>query len=243
MSDIENVFKVSLKSTISGSRRVTFDVTPDIIENRNVNYKTMDPIHMPGSIHVYGSTSSRTFNISNVKLVSRTPEEASKNMWRLHQLRGWGMPYFGNSSSLTDENKFARSAENRRHIDIIDKRNRRAKAEGGRQVDYSDAGLGRVSTNFGRELLGAPPEVLFLNAYSDSTVAQRKVPMNIHKVPVILQQLSIPYPSDVDYIPTKEGIPFPTLMTLDVTLMETHAPIEYSKFSLQAFREGKLPNF
>ena len=68
--------------------------------------------------------------------------------------------------------------------------------------------------------------------------------MNIHKVPVVIQQLSIPYPSDVDYISTPEGEPVPTIMSLDLTLQEAHSPSEYSEdFSLYKFRKGILPNF
>ena len=94
----ENLYKVRLVSTASGLS-VPFQVTPDLIENRNVNYKTLDPIHMPGNIYVYGNTSSRTFNISNAKFVSRTPEEATRTMRYLHMLRSWTTPYFGDSSS------------------------------------------------------------------------------------------------------------------------------------------------
>ena len=202
-----NQYKVKLRSQVSRTT-VAFDVTPEITETRNVNYKTLEPVHMPGGIHVYGNTSSRVFNINNIRLVSRTREEASKNLYRLNIMRGWAMPYFG-------------------------KRNTR--------------------------LIGAPPDVLSLTAYAtghpdtantetvvagtdelisvgDPVDTARKRPTNIQNIPVVLQQISIPYPSDTDYIDTVElkefadgtiikgGVPFPTIMTIDMVLLETHSP-------------------
>ena len=57
--------------------------------------------------------------------------------------------------------------------------------------------------------------------------------------------MSIPYPSDVDYIPTDDEnpTPMPTIMTLDITLIETHSPTEYENFSLDDYRIGNLIGF
>ena len=118
-SDVENQYKVrlSVANRYTGmsqdiqelrNRQVTFNVTPDVTENRNITYKTLDPLHMPGQIMVYGGTSSRTFQISNVRLVSRTTKEATENMQTLHMLRSWAMPYFGNSSTLAPDQKLNR---------------------------------------------------------------------------------------------------------------------------------------
>ena len=223
---MNNLFKVKLRSQVTNTV-VAFDVTPEITETRNVNYKTLEPVHMPGGIHVYGNTSSRTYNINNIRLVSRSREEASKNLYRLNLLRSWAMPYFGvNNTSL----------------------------------------------------VGAPPDVLALNAYAtgpvdsansrfpndtqasvdsandQSNLLRRTRPTNIHNVPVVLQQLSIPYPSDTDYISTIErqfndgtiiraGVPFPTIMTIDMVLMETHSPREFAQFNLKKYRQGLLDTF
>ena len=214
-----NQYKVKLRSQVTQTV-VAFDVTPEITETRNVNYKTMEPVHMPGGIHVYSGTSSRIFNINNIRLVSRTREEASKNLYRLNQLRGWAMPYFG--------------------------------------IDNT-------------RLVGAPPDVLALSAYSlgpqDSanssgeanaqeaeTFLKRTRPTNIHNIPCVLQQISIPYPSDVDYIDTqtltmpdgteiKDGVPFPVLITVDMVLLETHSPKEFADFNLKKYRQGLLDTF
>jgi hypothetical protein len=226
-----NQFKVKLRSQVTQTV-VAFDVTPETTETRNVTSPTIEPVHMPGGIHVYKGSSSRIFNINNIRLVSRTREEASKNLYRLNQLRGWAMPYFGKNNE---------------------------------------------------NLVGAPPDVLALSAYSlgpqdsanswpdyfrSSTRAdtpegenqasenflKRTRPTNIHNIPVVLQQISIPYPSDVDYIDTKEltiqdgtkikaGVPFPTLMTIDMVLLETHSPNEFANFDLKKYRRGLLDTF
>lgn len=252
----QNEFKVSLRSASvptfkhnkkeAGVRIVEFDVTPEITESRNVEYKTMNPIHMPGTIYVYGSTSSRTYALSSVKLISRTMEEASKNMTRLWTLRGWTMPQFGErSSTLSEQQVLNRRIMERdgflseKNVEVVNK----DKASNSR--DLYDQGVGT-------ELLGKPPEVLFLNAYSDipafvgngASRYSRNIATNISNIPVVIQSLSIPYPSDVDYIPTLSGQPFPRVMILDIQLVETRAPREFAKkFSLQDFRSGTLRNF
>ena len=222
-----NQYKVKLRSQVTQTV-VAFDVTPDITETRSVNYKTMEPVHMPGGIHVYSGTSSRVFNINNIRLVSRTREEATKNLYRLNILRGWAMPYFG--------------------------------------------------INTPTRLVGAPPDVLALSAYAtgprdsakiavgqgdinDSITAdgsenftRRTRPTNLQNIPCVLHQISIPYPSDVDYIDTmaftfpdgteiKEGVPFPAIMTVDMELLETHSPNEYANFDLKKYRQGILDTF
>ncbi len=224
-----NQFKVKLRSQVT-NLVVAFDVTPEITETRNVQYKTLEPVHMPGGIHVYGNTSSRIYNINNIRLVSRSREEATKNLYRLNILRSWAMPYFGIENS---------------------------------------------------SLLGAPPDVLSLNAYSSGPPGSassfkseadessrlgegdqeqnrafltRERPTNIHNIPCVMQQISIPYPSDTDYIDTidlefndgtmiKANVPFPTIMTIDMVLMETHSPREFARFDLKAYRQGKWETF
>jgi len=203
-NEIENQFKVKLQHPLDRTRKVVFEVTPDLIENRSINYKSLDPVHMPGQIFVYGSSSSRTFNISSIRLISRTPQEAQKNLTTLHMLRFWCMPRFGEQSTPEDKT------------------------------------LGQ---------LGQPPDVILLSAYSkvpsDIALANNKAQRmgHLNRVPVVITNLSVPYPSDVDYIPTPDGVPMPTIMTIDMTLVETHSPIQYEKFSLAQFKNGTLPGF
>ena len=213
---------------------VVFDVMPELTESRNVEYKTMNPIHMPGQIFVYGSTSSRTYSLSSVKLISRTIEEATRNMQTLWTLRGWTMPYFGKGSSTLNENELTY----RRTGQTLDGRRAADRAEDRRLR--------------GQQLLGKPPDVLYLSAYASPPAiitqgknpARRSFPTNIANVPVVLTSLTIPYTADVDYIPTVHGEPFPRVMIIDMQLQETRAPKEFTdNFSLQKFREGALVGF
>ena len=215
-------FRVKLRSRVNPNRRVTFEVTPDVIENRNVNYRALDPVHMPGNFQVYQNTSSRTFSVNTIKLISRTIEEATANYIKLNILRAWTMPYFG-SKTAADE-----SAE-RTKVNYA-----------GETFDLS--GLPKsehyIYKVFSRGKLGAPPEVIEFSAYASG--ASRG---SINRIPVVLQQLSIPFPSDADYIPTSTGVPFPTIITIDLQLLEVHSAREYHNFSLTQFRNGILNSF
>lgn len=223
-SRIENAFKVKLQSTVGET--VVFDVTPDLIETRNVNYSAIEPVHMPGQINVYKNTSSRSFNISNARIISRTQQEADRNLKRLWLLRSWCVPRFG-QSTLTDKQANIREG--------------RALFPNALNNDDTNVWDSLDRKIYGVELLGAPPAVLYLSAYSrNSGLGQTQ---HINRVPAVIQQLSIPYPSDVDYIPTTTGVPMPTIMTIDMTLIETHSPGEYERFSLDSYKMGNLRNF
>jgi hypothetical protein len=242
-NEIENVFNVKLQHPTIRSRKVVFDVTPDLIENRNVTYKTLEPVHMPGQIYVFGTTASRTFNISNARLISRTREEAECNLQRLQILRAWTMPAFG-KGGLTSDQLAARGNTQSRTGD-----------GGPDMIQPGTQQIGSTSAQrrdlYGVERLGDPPEFVELSAYSAvSTLSTgqktggRDLRLeHIRRVPCVIQQLSIPYPSDVDYIPSISGIPMPTIMTIDMTLIETHSPREYEQFSLSNFRNGILRGF
>jgi len=190
--------------------QVVFDATPEFSESRTVQYKNIDPIHAPGGIYMYASTNARTFSIQG-KLISRSVFEATKNLAYMQYLRTWAMPVFGNVNPATA-----------------------APGEG---------------------ILGAPPALLLLTAYSKGNpgaqAVQTTVPgsdrmpipaigNNIYQVPVIITQLDIPYPSDVDYIPTVNNIPVPTIVTISISLVEAHSPNAYQKFTLQDFKTGNL---
>lgn len=109
----------------------------------------------------------------------------------------------------------------------------------------SGAATSDNSTDFElyKSLLGQPPEVLHFNAYSDPTNSSGINLGNINNVPVVVTQIGNSYPTDVTYFPTINGDPFPVLMTVDILLTETHAPSEYTNFSLSDYKNGILENF
>lgn len=224
-------YRITLRNSSQLSESITFEASPDLIETRNVNYRTVDPVHAPGQIVAYGNTSSRTFNISSVKLISRTSNEALQNLQYLWLLRSWTTPQFG-QTTLTREQLRQRERANRDPSDF-------------RNLDDTER-----AERFGVEERGRPPAVLLLSAYSrDSAAAKAAGDLNafaghINRVPVVIQNLSIPYPADIDYIPTTgTNIPMPTIMTIDMTLMETHSPREYERFDLASFKVGRLGGF
>jgi hypothetical protein len=112
----------------------------------------------------------------------------------------------------------------------------------GRHSPVKDNPAGRREA---AEILGAPPDVLYLYAYSSMTSRERQGHININRIPVVLSSLSISYPEDVDYIPTFSANrePMPTKMTVNLTLLETHSPHDFEQFSLQQFKAGKMTHF
>lgn len=208
-------YKVKLTraaSTNGGTvERVVWDATPEFSESRQIMYKNIDPIHAPGAIYQYATTGARTFGIQG-KFVSRSVNEATRNLAYIQYLRTWAMPVFG--------------------------------VQG---------------TQPGEDILGAPPAILLLTAYakgqpgggvertvpinSISKTQQRAIGNNIYNVPCVITSLEIPYPSDVDYIPTINNIPVPTIVTISLQLQETHSPKAYLAFSIDDFKNGNLVNF
>lgn len=110
-------------------------------------------------------------------------------------------------------------------------------------------------TLYGQQQLGQPPAVLEFSAYAQPVSNGTMANGLIHRVPVVISALSISYPTDCDYIPTVQidndlavshipsGIPFPTIMPIEITLTEDHSPSQYSKFSLSDFRRGRMVGF
>lgn len=219
-------------STIADAQ-VVFEVTPSFAESRSVAYSAVDPVHMPGSIQMYRSTGSRTFDVG-AQLISRNAGDAIRNIKYLQTLRGWTMPYFGQTNTLTTANEIARHDNATFGLE-----------------DPNMTAAERIRME-GVQLRGAPPDVLYLYAYSTdsgSSTGVRSAPTsNINRVPVVLSSLNITYPDDVDYIPvdmtgTNNYEPFPVKMTVTLVLLETHSPREYERFDLAAFKAGTLANF
>lgn len=85
----------------------------------------------------------------------------------------------------------------------------------------------------GKDMLGAPPDVLNFSAYGDKTIG---------KISVVMISLNITWPNDVDYISTSTGEPFPVILNVDISLKEAWSPKEYTGFDLYAYKKGDLTN-
>jgi hypothetical protein len=74
--------------------QVIFEILPEIIENRSVEYEAVQPPQFPGAFQKYKGTSSVQWSV-NAIFVCRTTAEATRNLEYINRLRGWTMPYFG----------------------------------------------------------------------------------------------------------------------------------------------------
>lgn len=226
-------------TTRIAASQVVFEVTPSFTENRTADYAAVTPVHMPGSIQMYRNTSSRQFDIG-AHLISRNGLDAAKNKRYLQTLRGWMMPYFGSTDTLTTENYTSRADTN-----VF-----RGSGKGLSQDQIDELSYERLKSE-GVQLRGAPPDVLYLYAYSaessSTTGARSQSTSNINRIPVVMTSLNITYPEDVDYIPVIGGSggtePFPVKMDVTLSLVETHSPQEFERFDLAAYKSGTLANF
>ena len=233
----ENPYKVRLTNVKNMSEKVIFSATPSVSESRSVEYQFIDPIHMPGSIAAYARTSSRTFDISDIKLISQTPKQASVNMQNLQLLRSWCLPRFGTGDSVASAQGELQKLKNVFNGEINSDVNDMLQQMAAEAASTKNANLTAYKQ------LGNPPPLLFFSAYSKESESQNTILQNINRIPVVIENLSINYPSDVDYIFNEDKVPFPTIMTISISLKETHSPKIYEKFSLDAFKSGLLTNF
>lgn len=363
-------YKVYLVSTLNAKDMFVFRTQPVIQMSDTAQYSEFSPLHAPGHILSYKNSPSRSFSISDFKLISRTAAEAQENLKYLHLLRSWTKPYFGRSQlektasdafggqtsssyeianevaepgvkyqttasvtyaqqisdlernrpgllpdelptqanlkkatdamnqAITDNDMPAVMAASQRVKDISNRIKQQngysirtgggrggqggataeqlyaARVGGGRggqggPMSYADRVGGGRGSQGGASLdelqraglapitptaetatapeagtvknsIGSPPEVLYLYGYSEDGLSKSDTVQNIRRVPVVLTSVSFSYPNDVDYIPTLDGVPFPTVMTVTLELKETKAPYEIEQFSLADFKEGKL---
>lgn len=108
---------------------------------------------------------------------------------------------------------------------------------------------------YGSMQLGQPPAVLELSAYASPSTTGSTANGLIYKVPVVITSLNINYPTDCDYIPTvavsgdtavahiPTGIPVPTILPIEISLMEDHSPSQYAAFNLADFKRGAMVGF
>ena len=89
--------------------------------------------------------------------------------------------------------------------------------------------------NQGR-MAGAPPPVLQFYGYRGL----------VGKVPVVMTSLNWSWPKDCDWIPTwtvgDDGgmTPFPTVMNVQFTLVESFSANQFNKFDLESFKAGDM---
>lgn len=90
-------FKVTLTAMPGlgdGNDTIVFDVMPSISEDHRASYDSVNLIHHPGAILKYKGTEGRGWSVV-ADLVSRTVQEADKNLKYMNTIRGWMMPFYG----------------------------------------------------------------------------------------------------------------------------------------------------
>lgn len=241
-------FKCRLVEAYQRHKCVVMDVSPDLTESRQVNYESQNLTHGAASFHVWQNTPSRTFNLASIKLVSRTQEEAQQNTARINVLRGWCMPVFGVGSTGSGLERLAAGSARSESVyyDNLYRNEGRTRTASVNERTFA-GGSDDLFYSTENSNIGSPPPLLYFSAYSNLVPGQayKNIPTpNIYEVPTVIQNLSINYPSDIDYIPNRQNEPVPTILTLDITLLETHSPHEMTnRFSLRQFKSGMLINF
>lgn len=348
-----HTFKVYLESSLNASELFIFKTQPNISITESAQYSEFSPLHAPGHFLAYKNSPSRTFSVSDVKLISRNASEAQHNLQMLTLLRSWTKPYFGrslanqpsntdyadepteesvqinlqastqvarqNASGITGEiaakaaaaaiasdiskllrdhpapylpyenistalntydpingtllpnfdlpnlaaasSRTVASTLTRVTSPILSKTevakltidSNQTAAEVTRLSGYVNAATTQTTpitpsaataNTPGNETvkssIGSPPEVLYFYGYSEDGITATNTVQNIRRVPVVIASVGFSYPNDVDYIPTLDGVPFPTVMNITLELKETKAPYEIEQFSLADFKAGKL---
>lgn len=82
-----------------------------------------------------------------------------------------------------------------------------------------------------KDKLGAPPDILVFSAYGEK---------NIKEIPVVLASYHWVYPDSIDYIPTNDGEPFPIIMEISLSLLESYSPEEYTSFDITKYKNGDM---
>ncbi len=226
---MENFYKVKLRSQVTRAV-IAIDVVPDVSETRSVEYKSMNPIHMPGTIYAYGHTSSRLFGINNARFISRTPREAAFNLAKLNLLRSWTMPYFGQA----DDDLIGQPP------DVLGFWAFATGPSGDPIATAQQEG----QTN--EVVPGSEERIRATHLHNIPTVIhnlQITYPSDLDYIPTEQASFEFGTGPRAFTVEIEAGVPMPTIMTTDIQLYETHSPREFNKFNLEDYRKGRLTNF
>jgi hypothetical protein len=232
-------------------RSVTFFVSPEISESRNVNYVDISDIRMPASILIWMGSPSRGFNLS-AKFIARSQIEADGAFQQLSLLRSWcvAQPVTG---SLDQDKRTVTQvvANNIVHSSQTDKiaskpsdaaataNTQQGKAPTTGQPPPANQPPDQSTYTLGGTLFNdQTPPVLLLEGYGGQ----------FRHIPVVIQSLNISYPNDVDYIQNSNGVWVPIIHDISISLKEArelfakgaNAPGAMNTFSIKKFRNGTL---
>jgi len=231
----------------NGYQSVIFNVTPEMNEQRSVSYAEISDLRLPASILIYMGSPSRHFSIS-AKLLSRTTAEADVSFQYMNLLKGWCVtatePYIGTS-------KAGLNGINTDFTSITKIQNQQSAVAQAAAVDQNTlpttppnsvvpkpdiTSQKIVNTDSGTNLFYQTPQVLFLTGYGQQ----------YRNIPVVIRDLNISFPSEVDYIKTSKGAWVPILQDVGIGLQEARnvygrTGTSIDSFDLTKFKAGQLP--
>lgn len=236
-NDFDSSLKVKLQSISNPSERVIFNVTPAVNESQNVSYQPFQPVHTPGTVQVFTASGSRLFTLQPVRLVSRTPEEATRNLYILNLLRGWTKPVFGNSVENAQQTlgsgpavlQFSAYSSGSGSSGKRGNINKVPVVISNLNITYPDA-VDYIPTKKGSEVsLITPPPGVSEETHDWKTASGTAT--------FVEDQIGL-------YANIDAGVPFPTVMQVDLSMLETHSPTEFANnFDLSAYKAGVLLGF
>ncbi len=240
--------KVRLQSTVKPDEKIIFTVTPNVSETIQIGYQSIQPVHFPGAIQLYQHTSAKTYNISQIQLISRTPQEAAVNLFTLNILRGWTKPYFGatvgNMLGASPDVLYFWAYSNSPST----KTSGNTKSHVG-NINRIPVVLTSLNINYPNDVDYVPTadgsKVQLDQFYVKNTDADAAT-IDPAATPVAASgtDSNKAKTKSINMDSIKAGTPFPAIMTIDMSLIETHAPSEFlQRFDLAKYRRGDLTGF
>lgn len=245
---------LSSLTQLAGIDRVS-SIPINQVTNEPINYKVR-LVSVLGlktafsSNDLYSVIFDNTPDFSESGSVTYTPTSPVHMPGSIQSYKSTDSRTFSISSDLISRNT-ADVSKNMRYLQILRSWRYPFFGKSGSTSSGQQSAFNRIQSSGNVNLLGAPPEILYLYAYSTSNNDSRQLNgqlVNINRLPVVLTSLSITYPKDVDYLPstpTPTGVtePFPVKLSIQISLTEAHSPVEYERFDLMAYKSGTLKNF
>lgn len=224
---------------------VLFNITPEMSEQRSVSYAEISDLRLPASILIYMGSPSRRFSI-NAKFLARTQTEADISFKYMNLLKSW---------CVTDSKRYLGSPKNSSVVGNYSTLNPNlTPAQSGTANPNPDSApppptnptsnptsvpiKAPATVTASDDLFYQTPQVLYLTGYGTQ----------FRSIPVVVRDLNITFPTDVDYIQNSTGAWVPILQDIGISLQEARnvysqkgASTAIAQFDLSAFKAGTLP--
>lgn len=196
---------------------VRFFISPEMSESRHVNYVDISDVRLPSSILIWMGSPSRTFSL-NAKLLARSTAEADRSFKDLNMLKSWCVTntptIVGNTINRVSENDFLKKPP--------------------ASPSDTEGEEEPIQFQLPETLFADTPPVLLLEGYGGQ----------FRNIPVVITDLTITYPSDIDYVQNAKGVYVPILQDVSISLKEARDISGHSgaisTFNLSKFKAGTL---